>query len=710
MKRKLLGSLMTIGIMASMLGASTFAYFSDIETSTNNTFTAGTIDLSAPYDITYSPEDLKPCQTRYLTLKVHNDGNNEMDVWKHIKNVVCAENGITEPEQTYYDTNNINYLIGYWRFEETTPWDGTPDEVKDSSTFENNGTAINGAIQYNPGKVGQCAEFDGDNDYISINPSDYQFGTGESFTAECWIRTDEIPDDREEIFGIYSSPSYPIPNQFWSLFLETSGKVSFWIRVDDNTAQSMIYSTNPVNDNQWHHIAMVKDVPNGILRLYIDGNPETPVAFIDGETANGNGLHIADGCWNRYYDGLVDELAIWGGVIPSSEIEDHYNNPGVIEDSGKNDIDTVILYDMWIDNDGDTSGCDENAGDVWIIQESEGFHIDDIECFFIYLGTLSPGETFTIVQSYHMEADTKNWAQSDTMTFDIEFFAQQTPGNPPPPGSELRRHTELEDIDSGLTSPTGSYRWLDVADQLYSTSYRTSYDYTQANVDVTYAAIGNTLHGTLNAINLKPNFAYQLKLVGTGSGTPDEDANEHIGYTGRWWREEWDGTAWTSGTNSNDADYNTHHTDLDLMGGSPTGLKYKFTGYLLFDYFTTDENGDAQLNFEADSSYHVLWKPPPAPATYSQHARTADDGPLKISTFDADLSAAYDDIVGDDYPSQTVGIYGEWERLPVGGKYLPSADYSAQMILTEESFHGSGASHVGNWAAAMGGNVQFKII
>lgn len=94
---------------------------------------------------------------------------------------------------------------------------------------------------------------------------------------------------------------------------------------------------------------------------------------------------------------------------------------------------------MWIDNDGDTSSCDPDAGDIWIIQESEGLHIDDIECYYIYLGSLAPDETMTIVQSYHMEADTGNWAQSDTMTFDIEFFAQQTSGNPPPP-EELPDH------------------------------------------------------------------------------------------------------------------------------------------------------------------------------------------------------------------------------------------------------------------------------
>jgi len=693
MKKQILLGIMAIGIIAAFLSASTFAYFSDIETSTNNTFTAGTIDLSAPYDITYSPGDLKPCQTRYLTLKVHNDGTNEMDVWKHIKNVVCAENGITEPEQVYYDNYGINYLLGYWRFEETTPWTGSPDEVIDSSSFDNHGTAKNGAIQYNPGKVGQCAKFDVDDDYIDCG-DDASLDITDAVTAAAWVKLNTGGSDIWYDI-VRRQTGYEISVKQSTGMIEIALNDGSWHWYDS-------VSTINLDGDTWYHIAFTWEKSTGKLRIYINGNLDIEHNVITNSLQSTGKLWIggAGTAWSTY--GLIDEVMIWGGALTASEIEDLYNNPGVIETSGKNDIDSVILYDMWIDNDGDTSECDENAGDRWIIQESEGFHIDDIECYYIYLGVLPPDETMTIVQSYHMEADTGNWAQSDTMTFDIEFFAQQTPGNPPLPVSELRRTTELEDIDSGLTSPTGDYRWLDIADQLYSDAYRTSYDYTQADVEAAYATVGSTLHGTLTATNLKPNFAYQVKLVGHGTDfyNPDLDAvNERIGYTGRWWRENWDDStsAWTNGQNSDDADYLAKRDISDAT--SPTGLKYKFTGYLVFDYFITDENGDALLDFEADSSYHVLWKT-------TQRPHTTNDGPIKTWTFDPDTSSPAYDF---DYGEQTVSIYGEVERTPVGGKYLPSGDYSAQMILTEESFHGSG-TYAGNWAAAMGGNVQIKIV
>ena len=59
-----------------------------------------------------------------------------------------------------------------------------------------------------------------------------------------------------------------------------------------------------------------------------------------------------------------------------------------------------------------------------------------------------------------------------------------------------------------------SERWLDAANQTYSSSFQEGYDYSQAIVSVQYGVVGEKLSGVVNAQNLKPNFAYQLKLGG----------------------------------------------------------------------------------------------------------------------------------------------------------------------------------------------------
>jgi hypothetical protein len=261
----------------------------------------------------------------------------------------------------------------------------------------------------------------------------------------------------------------------------------------------------------------------------------------------------------------------------------------------------------------------------------------------------------------------------------------------------------LADIDSGSTSPTGQYRWMDVNNQVYEESYRNTYNYTQASVEVTYSIDANTLHGTLSASNLKPNFAYQFKLT----GTPGTSANEGIGLTGRWWQEEWNGTSWANGQNlNNKGDGSSPNPNDDVYFQrrdinditSPTGKHYRYTGYLVFDYFITDGLGSADFNFQCDSSFHVLWKT-------SQRVHTSDDGPIKEAMFAADpCSPAYDI----EYGLSIVDIFGEWERLPTGLVRLPLGEYEAQFVLTEESFHNC-SGFGGCWAAAMAGSCNFSI-
>jgi hypothetical protein len=244
---------------------------------------------------------------------------------------------------------------------------------------------------------------------------------------------------------------------------------------------------------------------------------------------------------------------------------------------------------------------------------------------------------------------------------------------------------------------------MDFADQIYAGSYQINYDYTQASVHINYYTNATTLHGTLTATNLKPNFTYQLKLVGNPS--VDGTSNEGIGLSGRWWQEEWNGTYWVNGQNLNNKgdgtspnpNDNVYYSRRDIPDlSSPTGLHYRYTAYRVFDYFITDPNGDVSMDFEADSSYHVVFK--------TTQANPVGHGPVKTSTFDADpVWPAYDI----DYAEKTVSVFGEWERLPTGGVFFRAGSYQAQFQLTEESFHGSGLA--GGWAAAMGGEAVFTI-
>ena len=105
MDKKILASLMMIGIVAAVLGGATYAVFSDTEKSVDNTMTAGTIDFAVdgenPWNsITWSKDlgDMKPCVVHYGKFNITNVGTNPMKLWKKLT-ITKQEGGIlTEPE------------------------------------------------------------------------------------------------------------------------------------------------------------------------------------------------------------------------------------------------------------------------------------------------------------------------------------------------------------------------------------------------------------------------------------------------------------------------------------------------------------------------------------------------------------------------------------------------------------------------------------
>ena len=101
--KKILFSLMAILLAVGLVGAGAFAYFSDIETSEGNTFTAGTLDLTVGGQ--------NPC-TEHITIsniaperfyasrvyKVKNIGTLDGALSIGISEIINNDNGLTEPE------------------------------------------------------------------------------------------------------------------------------------------------------------------------------------------------------------------------------------------------------------------------------------------------------------------------------------------------------------------------------------------------------------------------------------------------------------------------------------------------------------------------------------------------------------------------------------------------------------------------------------
>lgn len=103
--RKILISLSIIGVVAVIAVGATVAYFGDTETSTGNTFTAGTLDLKVggqddPNVAYVTLSDMKPCDdSGYYKWILKNVGSLPGKVSVTFSPITNNENGVVEPEQ-----------------------------------------------------------------------------------------------------------------------------------------------------------------------------------------------------------------------------------------------------------------------------------------------------------------------------------------------------------------------------------------------------------------------------------------------------------------------------------------------------------------------------------------------------------------------------------------------------------------------------------
>jgi hypothetical protein len=259
-----------------------------------------------------------------------------------------------------------------------------------------------------------------------------------------------------------------------------------------------------------------------------------------------------------------------------------------------------------------------------------------------------------------------------------------------------------------LPAGPATFRWLDIGDYAYGLTFRSAYDYSQANVGLTYSSSDSSFTGTLVGSGLKPNFAYQLKFEGkpaTLGGTTQENwTNERLGYAGRWWMDRYlrSTGAYYDGKNCNDSDY----TYWKARSFLDTTYRYVIKGYLMFDYVVTTGDGEIPggttgWSFIVDSSFHVLFK-------MTQGGWDANDSTPTTHLIDTFASAYYDAPAP---LATTVSLYGEWEpgRALPGELLLPLGTYKARLVLTEESFHSTN-SLGGAWAGALATDVSFAIV
>lgn len=119
--KRILFSVMTIAMVGLLIAGGVFAYFSDVESSTGNSFTAGTLDLSVdganPWASTkITASNMAPGASGVATMTLKNEGTIDGTLTVDLKNLLDAEGANPEPETDKDEPGDLsaNMDIALW--------------------------------------------------------------------------------------------------------------------------------------------------------------------------------------------------------------------------------------------------------------------------------------------------------------------------------------------------------------------------------------------------------------------------------------------------------------------------------------------------------------------------------------------------------------------------------------------------------------------
>ncbi|MEM9346055.1 MAG: LamG domain-containing protein [Planctomycetota bacterium] len=216
-------------------------------------------------------------------------------------------------------------LVSYW------DWEGSFNDQFGAG----NGTGIN-TPGFNSGLFGQALELAGGStdNYVEItNESLYDFGAaGNGFTFSTWTRVDAFDTDFQTL--ISKGDGF---DQFRAARYFGTPQINF-VAGGGGAELPHDGSQPAIDDGAWYHIVTVHNGGGGNNELWINGSlitsgSRTDVADTDNSLWIGNNPDNPDRGW----DGLLDDTAIWGRALSSSEITQIYN-----EGLGGNSLATII--------------------------------------------------------------------------------------------------------------------------------------------------------------------------------------------------------------------------------------------------------------------------------------------------------------------------------------------------------------------------------
>ncbi|MFP4058700.1 MAG: LamG-like jellyroll fold domain-containing protein [Candidatus Brocadiia bacterium] len=204
-------------------------------------------------------------------------------------------------------------LQAHWPFDETTgqvAYDQTG--VNDGRLGSSTGSDGSDPSIGEPGILGTAYRFDGNNDYVEV-PDDPSIGsrTRGGLTVSLWLNPDDTLTGSGGQRVLEKGDNY--------FFLEDfdDGGMNFLVKQGGDLRHVGIQET--LNAGTWYHLAGTYDGTD--LKVYLDGQHKESLSMPGLINESGLPLRIGSDDSGHWFDGRVDDVAIWDFAVDPTQIQ-----------------------------------------------------------------------------------------------------------------------------------------------------------------------------------------------------------------------------------------------------------------------------------------------------------------------------------------------------------------------------------------------------
>ena len=192
----------------------------------------------------------------------------------------------------------------------------TPGPCATSSTFNVSVTALSTSLVDN----NFALSFDASSNQYIEALNNASLAITDNLTLSCWVNADNVSATNSIIDKFYDGT-----DRSYMLRI-TATTVRLTLGNTDGSSSIEYRSTATLSNNVWYHIATTFSSVDNEVKIYINGSLDSTHSKTDLISSNNEELRIGTG-YNllNYFDGDIDEVAIWNRALDATDVQRIYN-------------------------------------------------------------------------------------------------------------------------------------------------------------------------------------------------------------------------------------------------------------------------------------------------------------------------------------------------------------------------------------------------